>query len=93
MLLLMKLSDYLAAERGRCARVARGALLAPAFLSQIANGLRPAPAEKCVAIEAATESAVRRWDLRPGDWFRIWPELIGAEGAPPVPAEEVRDAA
>lgn len=23
----------------------------------------------------------------------LWPELVGAEGAPPVPAEEARDAA
>lgn len=36
---------------------------------------------------------VRRWDLRPADWHRIWPELIGAEGAPVLPTEEVRDAA
>lgn len=93
MLSVMKLSEYLAEERGRCARVARDALLAPAFVSQIANGLRPAPAEQCVAIELATEAAVRRWDLRPSDWFRIWPELIGVEGAPPVPAEDVRHAA
>lgn len=33
---------------------------------------------------------VRRWDLRPDDWHRIWPELIGAEGAPGVP--EAREA-
>jgi hypothetical protein len=29
----------------------------------------------------------RRWDLRPDDWHRIWPELVGADGAPQVPAE------
>lgn len=46
-----------------------------------------------VALEAATDGAVRRWDLRPDDWHGIWPELIGAEGAPAVPAEETRDAA
>lgn len=49
------------------------------------------PPEHCAAIHGAT--GVPRWDLRPDDWHRIWPELIGAEGAPPVPAEEVRDAA
>ena len=89
----MVLLDYLSAERGRGAMVARAANLAPAFLSQIANGVRPAPAEQCVAIERACELQVRRWHLRPADWHRIWPELIGAEGAPAVPAEEVRDAA
>lgn len=42
------------------------------------------PAE-CVRIETATEGAVRRWDLRPADWHLIWPELIGADGAPATP--------
>ena len=41
------------------------------------------PTEYCAAIHAAT--GVPRWDLRPDDWHRIWPELIGADGAPPVP--------
>lgn len=49
----------------------------------------PSP-ENCVAIERATEGAVMRWDLRTNDWHRIWPELIGTAGAPPV---EARDAA
>jgi hypothetical protein len=30
------------------------------------------------------EPAMRLWDLRPDDWHRIWPELVGAEGAPGV---------
>jgi len=48
------------------------------------DGKRRLPVEFCATIER--ESAVRRWDLRPEDWHRIWPELIGAEGAPGVPA-------
>lgn len=59
------------------------------------DGRRPSPMN-CVDIERVTGGAVRRWELRPADWHRIWPELIGAEGAPPVPADqpqEVRDAA
>lgn len=50
------------------------------------RGVEPPP-EHCAAIEAATDRAVRRWQLRPTDWHRIWPELIATEGAPPVPAE------
>jgi DNA-binding transcriptional regulator YdaS (Cro superfamily) len=80
----MELLKYLAAERGRNSRVAHAARLAATFLSQIANGQRPAPPDKVPAIEAACEMQVRRWDLRPDDWHRIWPELIGAEGAPAV---------
>ena len=45
----------------------------------------PIPVEHCANIEGATAGAVRRWDLRPLDWHRIWPELIGADGAPDVP--------
>ena len=44
---------------------------------------RPSP-ENCAAIEAATSRAVMRWDLRPDDWHRIWPELIGSKGAPSI---------
>lgn len=46
------------------------------------------PPEHCAVIERACEGSVRRWDLRPDDWHRIWPELIGAEGAPQVPTEQ-----
>lgn len=57
---------------------------------------RGVPLEHCSAIEQATGGKVTRRDLRPADWARIWPELIGADGAPPVPntiSTEVRDAA
>ena len=48
-------------------------------------GFRP---EKCVQIERDTESELRRWDLRPNDWHLIWPELIGAAGAPLIAADK-----
>jgi DNA-binding transcriptional regulator YdaS (Cro superfamily) len=40
--------------------------------------------EACVLAERASGRQVMRWDLRPEDWHRIWPELIGTEGAPAV---------
>lgn len=49
----------------------------------------PGP-EYCVAIERATGGAVRRWDLRPEDWHRIWPELIGTDGAPSVESQALQ---
>lgn len=52
--------------------------------------VRGVPVERCAEVEQASKNAVRRWDLRPDDWHLIWPELIGAEGAPKV---EVSDAA
>lgn len=36
-------------------------------------------------VNAWDKSGEKRWDLRPDDWHRIWPELIGIEGAPEVP--------
>lgn len=65
------------------------------MVSQWSSGLKPVPVVRCPAIEQATSRAVMRWDLRPDDWWRIWPELVGAEGAPAVPAstEDARDAA
>ena len=44
---------------------------------------RPGP-RMCVVIEDVSSLQVRRWDLRPDDWHLIWPELIGATGAPKV---------
>lgn len=32
-------------------------------------------AENCVGIEKATGGVVTRQELRPDDWFLIWPEL------------------
>lgn len=49
------------------------------------GGFKPA---ECVRIERATDNELRRWDLRPNDWHLNWPELIGIEGAPPIPSEE-----
>ena len=93
MLSAMELSKYLEAERGRQAKVAARAGIGTSFLSQLANGVRGVPAERCPAIEAATDGAVRRWDLRPDDWHRIWPELIGSPGAPEVPEPAAQEAA
>lgn len=71
----MKLAQYLAAERGRCARLARTIGIAPAYLWQMAHGRRPVPPDVAPSIEAASNHTVRRWDLRPEDWHRIWPDL------------------
>ncbi len=48
--------------------------------------MRGVPIEQCVPIERATNGAVTRKDLRPGDWADIWPELAQ------VPADNSRPA-
>lgn len=45
---------------------------------------KPLAPETCVMVERNSGNRVRRWHLRPNDWHRIWPELIGAQGAPIV---------
>lgn len=45
----------------------------------LARGSR-VPAEYCAAIEQVTGGAVSRRDMRPDDWYLIWPEL-----AEPIP--------
>lgn len=47
---------------------------------------RGVPIDRCVAIEVAAQGTVKRWDLRPNDWFMHWPELVGTKGAPKVPS-------
>jgi DNA-binding transcriptional regulator YdaS (Cro superfamily) len=50
------------------------------------DGKRQFPVEHCAALDRIT--SVRRWDMRPDDWHRIWPELVGTKGAPPVRVAE-----
>ena len=38
----------------------------------------PSP-ENCVGLELATGGAISRKDLRPDDWWLLWPELDGSE--------------
>jgi DNA-binding transcriptional regulator YdaS (Cro superfamily) len=57
--------------------------------SWVREGRVPAPYAPAVA-EA---TGVPVWELRPDDWHRIWPMLIGTDGAPEVPAAAEKKAA
>lgn len=76
---------FLSQRRGALAELARHLSVAPAYLSQMAAGVRPIQPQLVPQIEDWTGLAVRRWAMRPDDWHLIWPELVGADGAPPVP--------
>jgi DNA-binding transcriptional regulator YdaS (Cro superfamily) len=70
--------------RGGIAAFAAKVHISPIYLSQLAagqGGREPSP-ELCVLIEQESLGQVRRWDTRPTDWHRIWPELIAIDGAP-----------
>mgnify|MGYP002077601733 FL=1 len=73
---------------GSAAVLARALGVSPSAVHEWASGRRPLPIERCVQIERLTATKVRRWELRPDDWHGIWPELIGAEGAPAAPTPE-----
>jgi len=78
---------------GSQANLARALEVKPPSVTEWLTGNRPPPIERCVVIERLTNRQVMRWDLRPNDWHAIWPELIGAEGAPAIPEPEQKLAA
>lgn len=79
----MDIKNFLAvSKRGTATVMAREIGVSAVMVSQWAAGVKRIPLERCTAIEEATGGRVRRWDLRPGDWHRVWPELVGAPGAP-----------
>lgn len=88
----MNLRDYLKSEGalsvGQLARALGMKTDAQVRQWQHAYDDRQPGAGYCMAIERATGGKVRVWDLRPDDWHRIWPMLIGTDGAPEVPAAE-----
>jgi hypothetical protein len=53
-------------------------------LQNVMYGMKACATDLAVLIERESGMLVRRWELRE-DWFRHWPELIGAEDAPAVP--------
>jgi len=72
----MKLSEYFTEpESESAAAIARTLGVSPVLVSQWRNLSRPVPAERCLAIERATNGAVTRRDLRPHDYQNIWPDL------------------
>lgn len=80
----MKLKIYVQSVEP-AAHIARRIGVAPTLISQWIKGVRPVPELRCVQLERATLGQVMRWDLRPGDWWQIWPELIANPDAPSVP--------
>ena len=58
------------------------------FLYQCLTGRNAMEVKEAVRVERDSQLAVRRWHLRSRDWWECWPELVGTEGAPPVPSTE-----
>ncbi len=88
MLAYMTDSDIIDALGGTAA-VARRLRISTASVSEMRkNGMSDArKIELAADIEVATQRRYCRWHLRPCDWYRIWPELVGTDGAPEVAAD------
>lgn len=70
----MDLKTYIT-EHGCTAKLAGEIGIAPAYLRQMASGIRPVPHKTAVVLERLTDGTVTRRDLFPNDWHEIWPEL------------------
>ena len=82
--LLMALPRYPTEKRRELARKLG---IKEQYLYQVYAGIRvpsPALARRICGLD----QGARLQDLRPKDWHRIWPELIGAPGAPEAPPEQ-----
>lgn len=79
----MNLSDYLKTERGKTAELAAALQVSASLVTQWAAG-KPIAAERCPAIESITGGLVTRRDLRPNDWWLVWPEMVTKKHPAPV---------
>ncbi|WP_081262281.1 transcriptional regulator [Ralstonia solanacearum] len=76
----MTLSDYLKSQpRGAVLALAKAIGANAPDVSSWSSGRRSAPIIHCVAIERITDGAVTRKELRPDDWYLIWPELAAID--------------
>lgn len=80
------LKSWLTAEYGRAGRMAKHLCVPASFVSAMADGRKPVPVGHGAAIEQFTAGQVRRQDLFPDCWQRIWPELAAQETAPDTSA-------
>lgn len=71
----MNLQGYINEERGNATRLASSLEIPLTYLSQMATGDRSTSPEKAFSIERFTCGKVTRQELRPDDFWRIWPDL------------------
>ena len=69
----MNLKKYI--EGNSITALAKAVGVAPAVVHQWMTGNRPVPVKRCHCVVKATNGLVQLKDLRPNDWYLIWPEL------------------
>lgn len=71
-------------DMGGITQVARMAGVKPPTVS----GWKQIPSDHAAAIEAALQGRVTRRQMRPHDWWRIWPELVTEDFPAPESSQE-----
>ena len=88
----MLLTEYLS-RPGEVVKLAREIAVAPAVVSQWKNGTRNVPADRCPAVERATDGAVRCEEMRPDvDWAYLR-GTVAVDAAEPAKTEAPKEAA
>ena len=88
----MLLTEYLS-RPGEVVKLAREIAVAPAVVSQWKNGTRNVPADRCPAVERATDGAVRCEEMRPDvDWAYLR-GTVAVDTAEPAKTEVPKEAA
>lgn len=78
----MNLKNYIKqSSKGEAKRLAGCLGVSKSYMSQMISGLAAINPERCVVIEKETLGMVTRRDLRPSDWWRVWPDLSNKFGA------------
>lgn len=80
--MLNSMTTFTAKQREELARELG---LAGPYLYQLLTGRREMEPVAAVRLEQKSGGRLRRWHLRAKTWNLVWPELIGVEGAPPIP--------
>jgi DNA-binding transcriptional regulator YdaS (Cro superfamily) len=93
----MKLSDWLKLKHGNTARLAKGIIAHSPDVIRWAKekddkDYRPCPPAKCLSIERYTGGAVSRKDLRPDDYWTIWPDIDPPNATPRRRREDLQAA-
>lgn len=71
----MNLQSYINAEPGNASRLSAALEIPLSYLSQMASGYRKASPVRALSIERETDGLVTRQELRPDDYWTIWPDL------------------
>ena len=68
-------------------RIATAVRVNEQYLYQCLTGRREMGAAEARRIDRESGGEIRPWDVCQSTWHEIWPELIGAEGAPDTPTQ------